>query len=70
MYKIKKGFEGNRVGFRLLDGSAFNKILKDATQDELEELFNANVQGIEAAKNKKNAKEKPAPKLEDFQDEE
>ena len=70
MYKIKKGFEGKRVGFRLLDGSAFNKQLKDATQDELEELFNANVQGIEAAKNKKNAKEKTAPKLEDFKDEE
>ena len=67
MYKIKKGFEGNRVGFRLVDGSAFNKMLSEATQEELKQLYNAGLNGIiKSKKTKDNEKKADPPKLENF----
>jgi len=58
-YKIKSGFENCKVGARIYDGTrVFNGLLKDATQEELEELHILGIPYIVKSKTTKSKKKK------------
>lgn len=53
-YKLIQGYEAKRVGAKIFDGTkVFNGLLKDATQEELEELHLIGIKGIITVKSKK-----------------
>jgi hypothetical protein len=56
-YSIKKGSENVRVGAKINDGTkVFNGLLKDATQEELEELHLIGILNVVKSKKKKRKK--------------
>ena len=63
-YSIKKGFENQKVGAKIFDGTkVFNGTLESATQEELEELHSMGIKNVvrSTKKKRKNKKRDNAP---------
>jgi hypothetical protein len=68
-YKVKKGFEAQKIGAKIFDGTkVFNGTLGDATQEELEELHLIGIKNIikekktkRKSKKRDNAPSEPLP---------
>jgi len=58
-YKVKKGFEAQKVGAKIYDGKqVFNGTLGDATQEELEELHLIGIPNISKSTKRKTKKKR------------